>query len=58
MPSPFPGMDPYLENPEIFPGSPRQPDHIHSGESPGEPAASLLRRDRTSGLDRRLQSID
>ena len=58
MPSPFPGMDPYLENPEIFPDLHDSLITYHSGESPGESAASLLRRDRTSRLDRGLQAID
>ena len=56
MPSPFPGMDPYLENPEIFPflGSSRLENpinqfnvsvvfhgHAHNGELTGKTSAQI-----------------
>ena len=38
MPSPFPGMDPYLEDPEIFPDFHDSFDDLPSGKLAGESA--------------------
>ena len=52
MPSPFPGMDPYLEHPHWFHGFHNSSDHLHPGTAPASAAGCLLRADRPARLAR------
>ena len=57
MPSPFPGMDPFLEHPDIFPDFHDSfITHLRE-QDPGAASAALHCRSRPPGVDRGLRAI-